>query len=1053
MASKLHVSLSAAQGSSSTGSCSIRAPLTPDDDDGDGSSGDNASEFESNSHEKSDCSDTYSSIYNEFESEEYFSGEEFESASEKVFVAGPDEENRELSSFFDKVRTFRPFVNNPYEESLGSSVFDDEESGITDEDGSVVDSGSPNVARVRPIAQLSMECDEFDELLCDERAVDDRFSNIIKVPTHGFHDRTDSAPRVEVSVVEEGEMVESLVQGDSSVANESQLLAVRVNGDLLDKLANVNTCVLSSEDGELLIKGSNGSVSVELIKDDCRVISLEAQVGPLLENKEVVFEENLKLNKDAKHVTEDSASVELVEDHGCVVVSDGHVKSLVDISFLERNFNDYAKHFVEESLPFENLQQGKIELDNGDGRSVKNIGPGFVNHLLELCGASMKMQQSGETVSGCDVTHESVLREDDDILLELEEIKADGINLLKKQIAQIVDSSNNQKMMLESEELKLKALGLETEKDVNLKKNDQKSAISGSVSLENKTGQEIGTICELFASEDGNRPVSFDSSIKKNEIQSLDILSDDDMPEMCDSERLQSERESNSLGIRDYLDIDAEKIVVRKSLFSDETIEDLLFGDNNHTSSTSHRMVDDFDDDAQRINELIVPPSHEESETNKKHDEKILDGSVSSLDTTRHASQSDMVKNVMNGNVSEEERKEIEKIQHIRVKFLRLVRRLGLTPEDPIAAQVLHRLVLAAGEHVRQVFSNESAEKMAVQLEEVEGKDDLDFCLNILVIGKSGVGKSATINSLFGEKKIRINAFESCTNKIQEVIGKIDGIKIRILDTPGLGTSPKQEATNRKILASIKKLMKKFPPDVVLYVDRLDTYREAASDYPLLASITNTLTASLWRNAIVTLTHAAASPPEEASSGCSPLSFEEFVAKRSHIVQQAIGLSVGDTRLMKLTMMNPVSLVENHRSCLANETGEHVLPNGQNWRSQLLLLCYSLKILSEAGFKSKPRDHFYRQPLDHPLLALSDSDEHDYNQVQRRGRFRVTTDLQAQFSVARNLKMCIQIGMNNKQNEQVMIKTSSSELQVALIVISILRSLCYVSSDSRNSNL
>ncbi|KAF2298454.1 hypothetical protein GH714_023628 [Hevea brasiliensis] len=75
------------------------------------------------------------------------------------------------------------------------------------------------------------------------------------------------------------------------------------------------------------------------------------------------------------------------------------------------------------------------------------------------------------------------------------------------------------------------------------------------------------------------------------------------------------------------------------------------------------------------------------------------------------------------------------------------------------------------------------------------------------------------------------------------------------------------------------------------------------------------------------------------------------------------GQAVGDLRLMNPSLMNPVSLVENHLSCRRNRYGQKVLPNGQSWRPQLLLLCYSMKILSEASSLSKPQD-----PFDHRKL-------------------------------------------------------------------------------------
>ncbi|KAJ9171840.1 hypothetical protein P3X46_015149 [Hevea brasiliensis] len=313
-----------------------------------------------------------------------------------------------------------------------------------------------------------------------------------------------------------------------------------------------------------------------------------------------------------------------------------------------------------------------------------------------------------------------------------------------------------------------------------------------------------------------------------------------------------------------------------------------------------------------------------------------------------------------NASLSEEEKKKLEKLQQIRVKFFRLVHRLGHSPEESIAAQVLYRLALLAGRQTNQLFRLDAAKRAALQLE-AEGKDDLDISLNILVLGKTGVGKSATINSIFGEEKSPIHAFEPATNSVREITGVVGGVKIRVIDSPGLKSSGSEQGLNRKILTSIKKFMKNCPPDVVLYVDRLDTQTRDLNDLPLLRSITSSLGSSIWRNAVVTLTHGASAPPDGPSG--SPLSYEVFVAQRSHMVQQSIGQAVGDLRLMNPSLMNPVSLVENHPSCRKNRDGQKVLPNGQSWRPQLLLLCYSMKILSEASSLSKPQDPFDRRKL------------------------------------------------------------------------------------------
>ncbi|KAF2289178.1 hypothetical protein GH714_029239 [Hevea brasiliensis] len=696
-----------------------------------------------------------------------------------------------------------------------------------------------------------------------------------------------------------------------------------------------------------------------------------------------------------KHVVDDPFSVDLVEDDGQVVVPEAPIEFSMESKdgVLEKNsqMGDDAKQFLEERLQLNNLEQGKND---------------FINHVSDLCGASQIKEQIAEEINGCGDSYETTC-----VRTSRSESGCHG------------SGGKNATDFVKGDQGCVFNRSLALDKGSEGEKLDRKC----------KSGPETAMKVESLALEDAIRVESGDNAFEINEIQTLDLLGNGDLPEISGDDKLgeASQGDTNSLGIRDEANHDSEKIGGQKGLLSEEDIEELIFGGSGSveniigelqksSASSPFPVADDFHDHQEGIDGQTVPDSDEKLETDKEHETKeVFDsaalallkaatgveldgdsiaatsadsrvfsvghpaGSGSKFDTTNLASQSGMVKDVVNNNTGEEEQKMIEKIQHIRVKFLRLVQRLGHSPEDSIVAQVLHRLVLASGLHVSQEFTLEDSKKMATQLE-AEGKDDLDFCLNILVIGKSGVGKSATINSIFGQKKVMINAFEPATTRAEEIVGAIDGVRIRILDTPGLRSPVKEEATNRKILVSIKKITKKFPPDVVLYVDRLDDHTRDLNDFLLLASLTNSLTPSVWRNAIVTLTHAAATPPDGPSG--SPLSFEVFVAQRSHSVQQAISQAVGDLRLMYPSMRHPVSLVENHPLCEKNKQGQRILPNGQSWRSQLLLLCYSLKILSEVSSITKPVDPFdYNKlfglqlrplPLPHLVSSLLQSRPH-----------------------------------------------------------------------------
>ncbi|GFQ01457.1 translocase of chloroplast 132 chloroplastic [Phtheirospermum japonicum] len=294
-----------------------------------------------------------------------------------------------------------------------------------------------------------------------------------------------------------------------------------------------------------------------------------------------------------------------------------------------------------------------------------------------------------------------------------------------------------------------------------------------------------------------------------------------------------------------------------------------------------------------------------------------------------------------------------EKLQMIRVKFLRLAHRLGQTPHNVVVAQVLYRLGLAEQLHGRSggrvaAFSFDRASAMAEQLE-AAGQEPLDFTCTIMVIGKTGVGKSATINSIFDEVMFGTDAFHLGTKKVQDIVGTVQGIRVRVIDTPGLLPSWSDQRQNEKILYSVKRFMKKTTPDIVLYLDRLDMQSRDFGEMPLLRTITEIFGPSIWFNAIVVLTHAASAPPEGPNGTAT--SYDMFVTQRSHVVQQAIRQAAGDMRLM-----NPVSLVENHSACRTNRAGQRVLPNGQVWKPHLLLLSFASKILAEANTLLKLQD-------------------------------------------------------------------------------------------------
>ncbi|XP_074564456.1 translocase of chloroplast 90, chloroplastic-like isoform X2 [Curcuma longa] len=311
---------------------------------------------------------------------------------------------------------------------------------------------------------------------------------------------------------------------------------------------------------------------------------------------------------------------------------------------------------------------------------------------------------------------------------------------------------------------------------------------------------------------------------------------------------------------------------------------------------------------------------------------------------------------------------QLSKVEELQIKFLRIVHRMGMTPENVIVSQVLYRLQLAslirAGDSdvKRSVFKVNKARLAASRLE-AAGRADLDFSLKILVLGKTGVGKSSTINSILGQQMLATNAFQPATNRIQEIIGTVKGINVTVIDTPGLSASCSNMHQNRKLLLSIKRFVRKSQPDVVLYIDRLDVINRGYSDYPLLKLITDVFGSSIWFNTILVMTHSSSHPPEGPEG--FPVAYDSFVHKCTKIIQHYVRQSVSNAQLE-----TPVVLVENHPMCRTNTKGEKVLPNGQVWVCQFLLLCAATKVLADANLLLKFQDSFQQTPNSSRLPSL-----------------------------------------------------------------------------------
>ncbi|KAG4119893.1 hypothetical protein ERO13_D11G107300v2 [Gossypium hirsutum] len=198
--------------------------------------------------------------------------------------------------------------------------------------------------------------------------------------------------------------------------------------------------------------------------------------------------------------------------------------------------------------------------------------------------------------------------------------------------------------------------------------------------------------------------------------------------------------------------------------------------------------------------------------------------------------------------------------------------------------------------------------------------------LTILVMGKGGVGKSSTINSLIGEQVVRVTAFQSEGLRPVMASRSWAGFTLNVIDTPGLVEAG---YVNHQALQLIKGFLLNKTIDVLLYVDRLDAYRVDDLDKQIIRAITNSFGKEIWRKNLLVLTHAQLCPPDG-------LSYDVFSSKRSEGVLKAIRIGARIRKKDFDDSVIPVVLVENSGRCNKNDSDEKILPNDDAWIPNLV---------------------------------------------------------------------------------------------------------------------
>lgn len=184
-----------------------------------------------------------------------------------------------------------------------------------------------------------------------------------------------------------------------------------------------------------------------------------------------------------------------------------------------------------------------------------------------------------------------------------------------------------------------------------------------------------------------------------------------------------------------------------------------------------------------------------------------------------------------------------------------------------LASYGLEALLVAI--YNRRIEISEDTEIVGVVVKEVESNwllrdsqkrtiiSAVTRTFSILLVGRTGTGKSSTINSLLGREAAAVGGVVPVTDSIQYFDCELNDAVIRLYDTPGLCDSADMSNDDEYIKA-IKEALPSI--DLVLFITPLNETRVSKDERVALRSLSAAIGKHLWENMIVIFTFA-----------CSPL--------------------------------------------------------------------------------------------------------------------------------------------------------------------------------------